>query len=227
MKETKSKNINRKLLGPWQRIGSILLEFVMVFFVGLLLDRIAVNPIAKATTNLNVLAETYNSEVKEYQDKEDVYHLYYYDEDKNRIKNDNVADEELNAFMSDERVIAIRNDLPGIQDTIQAIRLTCLGVDAFLGSLLYFTFAYILFGKGRSLGLIIFKSHLTDENGNKISIGKAILYGFLKWLILVPGGIVTIFILPIYTLYELFYKDNVTFLERKMHIECRVQIKDI
>lgn len=130
-------------------------------------------------------------------------------------------------LLADERVIQIRKELPEVQDTLQAIRLTILGIDAFVASLIYFTFGFIIFGKGRSISLLIFKSRMTDLNGNKITFSKSILYGFLRWVFLFPLGIITILILPIYMTYELFYKDNQTFLERKLQIECRIDPKDI
>lgn len=221
------KQIDRKLLGPWKRLGALLVDFIMVFFFALLMDRIAISPIAKAITPLDELNETYNSEVLEYQHKEDKYRLYIYDENQNRIKNENVTEEEKEAFLNDERVIIIRKELPEVQDTLQAIRWSIIGIDAFIGSFIYFMIAYLLFGKGRSISLMIYKSRMTDLNGNKLTIGKCILYGFLKWLCLVPLGVITTLILPIYMLYELFYKDNKTFLENKLQIECRVDVKDI
>lgn len=226
MKKENKNQIDRKLLKPWSRLACFLIDFVMVFLLGVMFDRIMVTPIAKNVTPLNELNETYNSEVLEYQNKQNEYNLYYY-KDGERIKNENVTKEETDAFMADERVIQIRKELPEVQDTLQAIRLTVLGIDAFIASLLYFTFSFIIFGKGRSISLLIFKSRMTDFNGNKITISKSILYGFLRWVFLFPLGIITILILPIYMMYELFYKDNQTFLERKLQIECRIDPKDI
>lgn len=220
--KSNEKDIDRKILSPWKRIGAIFLDFIMVFFLSLLFDRVLVNPVAKRVTALDELTLTYDSEVKEYQHLEDKYRLYYYDEDANRIKNENITDEELNAFMSDERVITLRKEVPEVQDTLQAIRWTIVGIDAFIGSLIYFIFAYVIFGVGRSFGLMIFNARMTDLEGKKIKFKKAILYGFLKWVMIVPLGAVTILILPIKLLYELFYKDGITFIEKKLNIECRI-----
>ena len=225
----KENNIDRKLLSPWQRIGTLLLDFTLVFFLALFFDRVIVNPIAKNVTPLTTLQTEYDKGVDEYQKLEDKYGLYYYtsDSSKTRTKNSEVTNEQLDAFLKDERVIELRKELPSIQDQLQVIRLSKIGIDTFLASLIYFLFAYVLFGLGRSFGLFMFKARMRNLDGTKLSFKQALLYGFLKWLMLFPLAILTILILPLKMLYDLFYHDNVTFLEKKLKIECRINVKDI
>ena len=151
-----------------------------------------------------------------------------YDEDNNRIKNENVSQSNLDNFMLDENVLSLREEIPNLQNKLLIIDWIAVGIDAFLGSLIYFVFAYIILGRGRSIGLYILKSELVDENGNKLAFKKCILYGFLKWLFVFPLGIITLFILPITMLYKVFYDDNhQTILDKKMKIECRILVKNI
>ncbi len=222
-----SKQENRKLLTPWQRIGTLFLDYVMVFFACLLIDRLAVNPVAKAVTPIETLQTSYDAKVAEYQQLEDQYHLYSYNDSSERVKNETVSQEDLDSFMADSKVVALREEVPAIQNQMQIIRWREIGIDIFLGSLIYMGFAYVLFGPGRSFGLMVFKARMTDEEGKKIPIKKAILYGFSKWALLFPLGCLTIFIIPIKMLYDLFYKGEVTFLEKKMGLECRLLPKYI
>lgn len=210
------KQINK--LSSWQRLGAILLDFVLIFFASLLIDRVAVNPIKNAVTNYNELNTSYNADVELYQKKQDEYGLYLYDASSSRYKNNEVSDENLEKFMNDADVIRIRNELGSIQDSLTVIRFSCIGIDAFIGSLLYLTFAYIIFGKGRSFGLVAFNGQLVDSNGNKPSLGKCILYGFLKWLFLFPLGVLSVLIIPITFLYQLFYHEQETYLDKKTGI---------
>lgn len=221
------KKEGRKLLTPWQRIGALLLDYVMVFFLCLLLDRLAVNPIVKAATPLEELQTSYDVKVAEYQKIEDQYHLYSYTDSSERVKNEEVAESDLEAFMADPQVVVLRTEVPEIQNRLQIIRWSEIAIDVFLGSLIYMLFAYVLFGTGRSFGLMVFKANVTDANGNKIRFKRALLYGFLKWLFLFPLGVLTCFILPIKMLYDLFYKEGVTFLEKKLGLECRILPKYI
>lgn len=226
--DQEKKIIDRKLTSGFKRLGAFLIDLIFVFFLSVTLDKIFVHQLVGQISNYPQIIEVYENKCDQYKLYEDYYELYIYDEDNNRIKNENVSQSNLDNFMLDENVLSLREEIPNLQNKLLIIDWIAVGVDAFLGSLIYFVFAYIILGRGRSIGLYILKSELVDENGNKLSFKKCILYGFFKWLFVFPLGIITLFILPITMLYKVFYDDNhQTILDKKMKIECRILVKNI
>lgn len=140
----------------FNRILSALIDFVFVAIMALTLDRLIATPIVNGIWNYDQQYETYHAIVEEYEKLQDKYEIYVYTEDEKRILNENVSEEQKEAFLQDQRVIEIKEEAVVLQNSIRKITSIELGI-AFLLSLLFCYMLFpLIFKKRATLGKRIF-----------------------------------------------------------------------
>lgn len=154
-----------------------------------------------------------------YRDKQDEYGIYYYNEDDKRVYNDNVSEETLTAFRNDEEVRNIASSLSSEQTKLYIIDISSFGVAFLFVSLFLTILTVFVLGRYKSFGALCIGLWTYTEELEKPKWSTYLGYACLRWLLLIPLGICSIFMIPVVFLYQLYYDDDHrTKLEKKFHL---------
>ena len=206
-----------------KRLAAAFLSILIIFVLGLLLDKFVVSPIVKNTTGSNTINETFKDYDKEYKSLQDHYEIYVYNEDKNRIPNENVSEENNIAFQTDPRVVELVSLMNDVEGQLLIRDLSIIGIDYLASTLIYALAGNFLFGVGRSFPAFVFHYELVDDNDKKLKAGKVFAYSFAKWFFNGILGVITLGILPLYNLYSLSHHKNYQCpIDRLCHVKYKI-----
>ena len=154
-----------------------------------------------------------------YHEKQDEYGIYYYNDDNKRVYNDDVSQETLTAFQNDEEVRNIASQLSSEQTKLYIIDISSFGVSFLFISLSLTILTAFILGRYKSFGALCTGLWTYTEELEKPKWSTYLLYACLRWLLLIPLGICSIFMIPVVFLYQLYYDDDHrTKLEKKFHL---------
>jgi len=189
----KEPMIGRRLYA-W--IIDIFMFLALVFFV----DGLVATPVMNNTTDIQEVLDSYVINSKTFEDLQDEYEIYIYDEDNNRILNEEISDKQKEEFAKDERVILVSNLLY----SEQTILLKTMAIHISLSILVTSIFVYIviplLIGKGRTLGKLIAKLVLVNKNKEYSAWYQVVLRYFLSIIFNIYLAILSIGIIPLINL---------------------------
>lgn len=158
----------------------------------------------------------FNQMTELYHEKQDFYQIYTYNEDDKRIYNLEVSQEQLDAFNNDQSVIDLTKDIKAKQAYLVGMDLLSYGVFFVASSYGLTILMAIIFSKYKSFGNLCLGLYTVNENDEKLTHSKYFGYSSVRYLLLYPLGILSIFIIPVCFLYQIFYDDNhQTSLEKK------------
>lgn len=205
----------------FNRILSALIDFVFVAIMALTLDRLIATPIVNGIWNYDQQYETYHAIVEEYEKLQDKYEIYVYTEDEKRILNENVSEEQKEAFLQDQRVIEIKEEAVVLQNSIRKITSIELGI-AFLLSLLFCYMLFpLIFKKRATLGKRIFHLVRCDKKGVLLRTPAYLLYNFCVILFHYIIGLGTFGLYLLANLVVYFVqKDHLTITDRMTKTVC-------
>lgn len=153
-----------------------------------------------------------------YHDKQDEYGIYYYENDK-RIYNKEVSEETMNNFKNDTEVRDIVSNLSNKQTKLFIIDFSSYGISFLLISFLVTVLSTFIFGKYKSIGALFMGIWTVNDILEKPKYSTLIGYAILRWFLLLPLGVVSIFMIPVAFLYQIYYKDDHrTKLEERFHL---------
>ena len=185
-------------------IDTFLLFIIVFFFDGLLFSPLINDiPIVQET----ISSYTENAEI--FTSLQDEYNIYIYDEENNRVYNENITEEGNSAFLSDERVIEVTTSLQKEQTILINYFVLRLTLSLFSGSIIVYIILPLLFKRGKTLGKFVAKLALVDKNNNYISWYKTIFRYLLSILINVFLSIISLGIFALINLLiAIGQKDN-------------------
>lgn len=185
-------------------IDTFLLFIIVFFFDGLLFSPLINDiPIVQET----IASYTENAEI--FTSLQDEYNIYIYDEENNRVYNENITEEGNSAFLSDERVIEVTTSLQKEQTILINYFVLRLTLSLFSGSIIVYIILPLLFKRGKTLGKFVAKLALVDKNNNYISWYKTIFRYLLSILINVFLSIISLGIFALINLLiAIGQKDN-------------------
>lgn len=207
-------------LNGWKRLFSSLLNLLISLSLAALFDVAFINKTVKNVTHYDAVMMERDNNVKAYMKLQDEYGVFYYDSESHRLINESLDSGVEEAFLENEEVIKLKTDIQNKDTTLNLIQLRIVLYSFLLGSLIGCTFSKVIFGPGRGLGEIIMHDVIVNEDGSKIKFFKALLNGFLIWIFDIVLGFLTLFILPIVSLKEIYYDDkHQSLLDKLLKIE--------
>lgn len=166
--------MNNKFL--FQRILSVFCDVAFAIIMTLVFAKIVVAPVLNSITHLPTHIENYRSLTKEFDALQDQYGLYVYDEDKNRIENKEVTEEQKEIFLKDERVIEIKALAPSLQDEIRKDTLLEMVTSFYVSAAFTYLVVPFAFRKKKStIGKKIFHFVQVNENETLLTNGQYFL----------------------------------------------------
>lgn len=180
----------------------LFLTFFAYGFVG--------SEIVKRTTNASEVSTEYQADSRAYEELQEEYGIYYYDANSTRTYNSNVTEEDKQAFLADERVIALSEKIGNEQNQIlgfffiglaYAVGLTCLIENIALP---------LIFRKGRTVGKLIMRLAVIDKDEKKYLPWWKVIVRYSVYSVLNSFlGIATVGLLPVANLVvAILTKDN-------------------
>jgi len=195
---------------PKKRILAVFINLVFFIIIAFLLDYWLSGSTFKSWCGYSAKNNEYNQIIEKYKGKQDEYGITYYDEKGERHYTQNVPQEITDAFKKDQEVIRLVQDKKNVEGQLVLI-VTCSYAFFYLTSTLAFTILFaIMFGKYLSVGYLFMGQRLIDETGGNPKKHKVMLFALTRWACLVPLGVCTILLLPVYFLYQVIYKPNST-----------------
>ncbi len=149
----------------FNRILAALVNYFLLIIVTFSFDALASSKVMRATTDYNTLSSEYIACSEEFAGLQDHYHIYIYNEEGRRIKNENVTQDDINAFNNDERVkelVIIGNRL---NRTMATYSLTSLAISFGISILLVYYLPSLFFKKkhynigNKLFNLVMLKNH--------------------------------------------------------------------
>jgi len=209
---------------PKKRILAVFINLVFFIICAFLLDYWLSNVTFKKWCGFDSKREEYNQIVETYKLKQDEYGLSYYDEKGERHLKDKVDEATMNAFKNDSVVIQLIQDKKNVEGQLVGIVAASYAFFYVASSIVITIIFAVCFGKYLSLGYLLVGQRLVDEKGEKPKKNKIVLFALARWVCLVPLGVCTIFLLPVYFLYQVIYKENsITKLEDKFQLYCAIR----
>lgn len=209
-----------------KRLLAAFLSIIIIFVLGLLLDKFVVSPIFKNVSKYNEIKEIYKGYDQEYKNLQDHYNLYTYNENKIRIPNEKVTKEETEAFLNDNRVKELVNLMRQSENNLLVRDVSIIAIDYFSSTLIYALIGNFLFGVGRSFPAFILHYELVDDENKKLKAPAVFKYSFAKWFFNGILGLITLGILPLYNAYYLSHDENYQCpIDKLCHIKYRLLIK--
>lgn len=203
-----------------KRLTCALLNFFIFFFLAITLDYFLMPKTYKAAFHYEDINVEITDKTKEFADLQDRYGIYVYDENNNRIENKDISQEQADAFLNDPRVAELKVEVPDLQAKIIKIDVSsfvicyvvsCLGINI--------AFSYIL-GKGNSFGGLIMGVRYKTIDGENINGKTVIFYDLLSFAFHYVLSLLTIFILPAFFLYQIYYDEkSQSSIEKWLHIQ--------
>jgi len=146
-----------------RRILAFVVDFLILFVIGFFCFPFVSRPIVEHTTNIKALESSYYAHEKQYQDLEDQYHIYYYTEEGERKKNNDVTEVEKTQFENDENVIALRKQMYKEMEGSAKIVVLQIFISEGVAAIPVFIILPLCLRKGRTVGKLIFKLALAQR----------------------------------------------------------------
>ena len=154
-----------------------------------------------------------------YHDKQDEYGIYYYNDDGKRLYNYDVSEETITNFQNDQSVRDIVSELSNKQTHLYIIDISSYVISFLFISLLITILTTFVLGKYKSFGGLFLGLYTVSETLDNPKTSKILGYACLRWLLLIPLGVISVFMIPVVFLYQIYYHDDhSTKLEKRFHL---------
>lgn len=196
-----------------RRLIAVLIDILLLTILCFFANGFISQPILNNTTDIVEVREDYIDSSKQYNDIQDEYGIYYYDENGNRHYNEDVSEETKNEFLSDERIISLKDEMLDQQKYILQIFALEVLISVSIGSIIVFIILPLILRKGRTLGKMALKLEIVDMELNSTSSLIILARYILAIIINIYLGIISIGIIPLINLIVAIatYKNQVIY----------------
>lgn len=184
--------LGRRMVAQMIDFFSFVLAFFILFY--------PIHTIFDSGLNVSSINEQYNSKMEEYYDIQEEYGIYYYDEENNRVYNENVTEEVKQQFLNDQRILTLNTTLVDLQKKILTYMVYEVVTTTFVISLIFELAIPLILQRGRTLGKVIMKIAIVEETLEDVKWYKYILRWFLKLMLNGYLGVLTLSVLPLVNL---------------------------
>lgn len=161
-----------------KRIFTAIIDIGIVFMASMMLMIFIAEPVAEVTINISEVRKEYEQKCLEYE-------IHYYDEVTKQYKeNENITEEQKNAFENDERV----KELTKIQNNTVAIELYG---SISLASIVFYIIIPLTNNRGSTLGKKFMNLAVVDSKKEYVSKKVLVIRGASYFLINIIGGIIS------------------------------------
>ena len=187
-------------------IGRRLYAFAIDIFVfialAFLIDGVASTPIAKATTNIDQIYESFNANNDRYNDLSVEYGIYLKDGDGKLTFNDKATEIQQNNFLNDPEVKALREVIQKESFDLIVSFAVRVAISMFVAAFITFFVLPLCLRRGRTLGKLIAKLNIVSKDYSYITWYKLLLRFLIStitniYLFVLTLGIVPLIILVI------------------------------
>lgn len=209
-----------KIFAPFsKRLGASLLNLLFYLIVAFSLEYCLSGTTFKKWVHYEDNKLEFNQMTEIYHEKQDFYQIYTYNEDDKRVYNPDVTQEQLDAFNNDQAVIDLTKDIKQKQAYLVGMDLLSYGVFFVVTSYGLTVLMSVIFSKHKSFGNLCLGLYVANENDEKLKFSKFLGYSSIRYLLLYPLAVLTIFIIPVCFMYQIFYDVNHrTTLEKKFKL---------
>ena len=206
-----------------RRLYAWIIDVFVLFILIFMFDGLVSLPIFESVTDINVVQASYIEHSEEYNLIQEEYNIYYYDDNGERIYNEDVTEETKQLFLNDSRILELNEKLIKEQEYILINFILRIMLSIFLAHFISKFILGLLIGKGRSFGKYTAKICLVDDNYN---YAKWYIHGlrcFLDLIFNVYLAILSLGMVPLINLLiTINQKDNKSICD----LICKTQIVD-
>lgn len=179
----------------FNRILAALVNYFLLIIVTFSFDALCSSKVMRAVTDYNALSSEYVQCSTEFAELQDHYHIYIYDEQGKRIKNEQVTEAEINAFNNDERVKALVIQGNALNRTMAGYSITSLSISfAVAIFLVYYLPSFFFKKKHYNIGNKMFNLVMLKSN-DYMPKYKYFLYESIYVVVHIILGTMTLFML--------------------------------
>lgn len=183
-----------------RRLYAWIIDTILLFIIVFLFDGLVSQPISKKITNIEQIQTSYEDNSKVYESIQDEYNIYIYDENGNRLFNENIDEKVKEQFLNDQRIIDLNKVLVEEQETILTHLIVRMAISMSVPSLLVYCGLPLILGKGKTLGRLAGKLIVINDNETRVKWYKILLRGIITIILDVYLGLITMGILPLISL---------------------------
>lgn len=205
------------------RVLVAFVNFIILIIVTLAFDSLVTGHVVDGLQDYKTLKNDYEILEITYSNIQDEYHIFIYDENNNRIQNENLTEEDKQKFLNDLRVINIKEEASIISNKIRLYNIVSFYISYVLMSIVVYLLPALIFKKHQNIGMksfnIVLMKH--EEIPNR---PKALLYLSIYVFFHVLLGIFTLFIINIIDIMycNFDYKDHRTLLEKVFNYDFAI-----
>ena len=205
-----------------RRLYAWILDTILLFILVFLFDAFVSQPISSKVTNIDQITTSYVENSSRYEEIQDEYQIYIYDENNERIYNENVTEETKNNFLKDERILELNEILMKEQEQILSNYAGRLAISILVPSLVIYCGLPLILKKGKTFGRATAKLFVISNN-DYITWYKSLLRGLVTIVLDVYLGILSLGMLPLISLVcAILQKDNKTLVD----LLCKTDVVD-
>ena len=198
----KESMVGRRL---YAKIIDTLLLIILVFLV----DGLISQPLNKKTTDIDSVSNSYAENSKVYEAIQDEYNIYIYDQNNNRIYNENVTEDIKNEFLNDERIIELNVVLFEQQKELLLNLVLRIAFSIFIPAFLIYGILPIIFKDGKTLGRFFAKLVVIDKKGRPINWFRTFCRALVGIMINIYLALLSLGIIPLISLLiSIGHKNN-------------------
>lgn len=192
-----------------RRLYAWILDTLLLVILTFILDGLVSIPIINKVTNIEEVSASYLDNSKEFESIQDEYKIYIYDSNNNRVYNNQTTEEVKNAFLNDERIIKLKEELVLEQEYIVINFIERLSLSILFGSLIVYIIIPLILRNGKTIGKLGAKLNVISDNNEYASWYKIVIRYILSIICNIYLAIITLGIVPLISLLvSINHKDN-------------------
>lgn len=192
-----------------RRLYAWILDTLLLVVLAFVFDGLLTIPIINNITKIEEISASYLDNSKAFENIQDEYNIYIYDEANNRIYNNNVTEEIKDAFLNDERIINLKEEMAKEQEYIVKNFIFRICLSILFSSLVTYIIIPLIFKNGKTLGKFASKLNVVSDNYEYASWYKIIIRSILSIIFNIYLAIFSLGMVPLFSLLiAISSKDN-------------------
>lgn len=192
-----------------RRLYAWFIDTLIIVVLVFLFDGLVSQPLMKEITDIDNVMTSYIANSATYEKIQDEHQIYLYDEAGKRYYNEGVTEEMKNAFLNDERILALNDTLVSEQEYILGNFILRICLSILFGSLIVYFIIPLCFRRGRTIGKLAAKLAVISDDNSEAKWYKIIIRYFISMIINVYLAVFSLGIVPLVSLLvSINHKDN-------------------